>query len=290
MMRASFVLSLLLLLSACSSLGPNHDPAKPTGRPSLTPETATHADLRALPPPKGAIVAAVYGFRDLTGQYKPSPDSLYSTAVTQGAAAMLVKAMLDSHWFSPVEREGLQDLLTERRIVRAEHPAPAPALKAAVAGKAVQSDDGEAPLLPATILFEGGIIGYESNVRTGGAGAAYLGTGLTDQYQTDQVTVNLRAVDTRTGRILESVTMTKTIYSQALDANIFRYVTYKRLLQLETGYTRNEPVQLCVQEALQAALIHVIVEGARDHLWGFKDERALQQPLVQTYLKGEDGR
>ncbi len=276
-----------LLLSACSVLGPNHQPAHPTGRPTLTPETATHADLRALPQPKGAIVAAVYGFRDLTGQYKPSPDSLYSTAVTQGAAAMLVKAMIDSHWFNPVEREGLQDLLTERRIVRAEHPAPA---KAAVNATAVRSDDGESPLLPATVIFEGGIIGYESNVRTGGAGAAYLGTGLTQQYQTDQVTVNLRAVDTRTGRILESVTTTKTIYSQSLDANIFRYVTYKRLLQLETGYTRNEPVQLCVEEALQAALIHIIVEGARDKLWNFSDEHAIQVPLVQTYLKGEDGR
>ena len=67
----------------------------------------------------------MYGFRDQTGQYKSAPDSSFSTAVTQGGAALLIKALKDSGWFVPVERENLQDLLTERKIVRALEPAPA---------------------------------------------------------------------------------------------------------------------------------------------------------------------
>ena len=72
-----------------------------------------------LPEPKGKVAVAVYGFRDQTGQYKPSPDSSFSTAVTQGASSILVRALKLSGWFTPVERENLQNLLTERKIVRA---------------------------------------------------------------------------------------------------------------------------------------------------------------------------
>src|SRR3546814_17945708 len=82
-------------------------------RSHLTPATPSTRDLLKLPDPKGKIVVAVYGFRDQTGQYKPAPDSSFSTSVTQGAASMLVKALKDSGWFTPVERESLQELLTE---------------------------------------------------------------------------------------------------------------------------------------------------------------------------------
>src|SRR3546814_7689440 len=91
-------------------------PQKPVGvatQAHLTPATPSTRDLLKLPDPKGKIVVAVYGFRDQTGQYKPAPDSSFSTSVTQGAASMLVKALKDSGWFTPVERESLQELLTE---------------------------------------------------------------------------------------------------------------------------------------------------------------------------------
>src|ERR1700742_2729669 len=94
-------------------------PMPSAGNATLTPPTRVTRDLTHLPSPKGRMVAAVYGFRDLTGQYKPSPDSSFSSQVTQGGASFLVAAMRDSGWFTPVERENLQDLLTERKIMRA---------------------------------------------------------------------------------------------------------------------------------------------------------------------------
>ncbi|WP_268760633.1 CsgG/HfaB family protein [Caballeronia cordobensis] len=83
-------------------------PMPSAGTATLTPPTRVTCDFTHLPSPKGRIVAAVYGFRDLTGQYKPSPDSSFSSQVTQGGASFLVKAMRDSGWFTPVERENLR--------------------------------------------------------------------------------------------------------------------------------------------------------------------------------------
>lgn len=160
-----------LLLAGCAS----HPPSEPYVNAQLTPATKVTHDLTNLPEPKGKVIAAVYAFRDQTGQYKPAPDSSFSTSVTQGAASMLVKALKDSGWFTPVERENLQNLLTERKIVRAlETP---------------QDKNAQVPnlpaLLPASVLIEGGIVAYESNVRTGGAGARYLGIGANTQYRVD---------------------------------------------------------------------------------------------------------
>ena len=83
----------LLALAGCAS---TQLPSDVAANAKLTPATGATRDLLRLPEPKGKVVAAVYGFRDQTGQYKPAPDSSFSTAVTQGAATMLVKALKDS--------------------------------------------------------------------------------------------------------------------------------------------------------------------------------------------------
>ena len=275
-MKPSAYIALVSLLAACSS---PHDPS-PTSwnAPVLTPVSDTGRDLVRLPPPKGRIVASVYGFRDQTGQYKPAPDSSFSTAVTQGAGAMLVKALADSGWFVPEEREGLQNLLTERRIVRALDTRPAGAKPA---------PDTLSGLLPASVLLEGGIVAYEQDARTGGMGARYFGLGASDQYRTDQVTINLRAVDIRTGRILVTVSTTKTIYSYKLSADLFRFVSFRRLLEAEAGYTTNEPAQLCVRDAIEAAVIHLVIQGIREKHWALSNLADLNSPIFKAYVNAQ---
>ncbi|MBS4098902.1 MAG: curli production assembly/transport protein CsgG [Sulfuricella sp.] len=262
-------LCVFLLLTGCA--GSLKIPAELEDSPaSLTPTTRSHENLIGLPRPKGKIVAAVYSFRDQSGQYKPAPDSSFSTSVTQGASSLLVKALLDSQWFIPVERENLQNLLTERRIVRA--------------GDA--KDVNSLPqLMSASVLLEGGIVAYESNVRTGGDGAKYLGVGATTQYRVDQVTVNLRTVDIRTGRILNSVSTTKTIFSFQLDMNVFRYVKVDSILELESGFARNEPAQLCVMDAIESAVTYLVVQGVRDKVWGLDNPDEVNAPLFRQFLE-----
>jgi curli production assembly/transport component CsgG len=273
--RSLACLGAAALLAACST----HRPADTSAQgPALTPVSETTRDLVALPLPKGKIIASVYGFRDQTGQYRPSPDSSFSTAVTQGAGSMLVKALSDSGWFIPVEREGLQNLLTERRIVRALETRPS---------NQKPPVDTLSGLLPASVLLEGGIIAYEQDVRTGGIGARYFGLGASDQYRTDQVTVNLRAVDIRTGRILVTVSTTKTIYSYKLSADLFRFVSFRRLLEAEAGFTTNEPAQLCVRDAIEAAVIHLIIEGVRENHWSLRDPADINSPVVRAYVEAQ---
>lgn len=268
--HAILLASVLLLLGGCGTVGPQR-PLGEGSAPRLTPVTQSYRDLVSLPPPKGKIVAAVYGFRDMTGQYKPAPDSSFSTAVTQGATSMLVKAMLDSQWFIPVEREGLQNLLTERKIDRATE-------------KQLNRNVELAPLLSAKVMLEGGVVAYETNVRTGGAGAKYFGVGASELYRTDQVTVNLRAVDLQTGRILNSISTTKTVLSQQVDVGVFRFVKFKRLLEMEAGYSVNEPAQMCVNDAIEAALVHLIAQGIQDNNWALKNPEDIRSPVLEVYL------
>lgn len=269
--RLVFVLFFSFQMQACTSIPPSNLNSNAV----LTPSSKITRDLLKLPLPKAKVTVAVYGLRDQTGQYKPYPDSSYSSSVTQGAASMLVKALKDSGWYIPVEREGLQNLLTERKVVRAiESPTEK--------GKPII----ELPsLLPASLIVEGGLIGYESNVRTGGKGANYLGIGANSSYHVDQVTVSLRLVDTRTGQILGVVTETKTIYSYQLSTSIYAFISYQHLLQGETGYTTNEPIQLGVRQALEAAVIQLTMQGVRDGFLLLKDEKDIYCPLVQKYLK-----
>ncbi len=261
----------VLLIGGCAASSPGDG----SRAPQLTPITQSYHDLVHLPPPKGRIAAAVYGFRDLTGQYKASPESSFSTIVTQGAASMLVKGMLDSGWFLPVERENLQNLLTERKIERS-------------AAQQMKSTVPLPPLLVAKVMLEGGIISYESDVKTGGLGAKYFGVGASGLYRTDQVTVSLRVVDLQNGRVVSSISVTKTILSQEVDVNMFRFVKFKRLLEIEGGYSSNEPAQMCVNDAIESALVHTIARGIRDGLWSLQNPEDIKSPILAEYLNEQD--
>lgn len=264
---------LAFMLGGCAITADRNPDAVALDHPAtLTPMSSTYLDLINLPAPKGKILASVYAFRDQTGQYKRAPDSNFSTAVTQGAASMLVNALLESGWFIPLEREGLQNLLTERKIGR-------------YASKKQDNDQKQDILLDSRVLFEGGIVAYESNVLTGGIGARYFGIGASDLYRKDQVTVSLRAVDVRTGRILKNVLTTKTIYSYEMDASFYRFVTFKKLLEAEAGYTRNEPTQLCVLNAIEAAVLQMIVQGVQDNIWQLDDPEQISSPVFANYLQ-----
>ncbi len=262
---------LLLFFEGCAS----YEPLK-TMPPAIGVPTTIQKELTSLPAPKEPIVAAVYKFRDQTGQYKQvATGSSFSTAVTQGATSILIKALQDSHWFVPIEREGLSDLLNERKIIRSSR-------------ENYLGNDGKKlpdlpPLLYAGVILEGGIISYDTDVLTGGAGVKYLGTTASGQYREDKVTVYLRAVSTQNGRILKTVYTTKTILSQMVDVGLFKFVDYQSLLEVETGYTYNEPVDLCVTEAIQKAVESLVIEGIQDGLWQLKDPKDIQSPVIKDF-------
>jgi len=237
----------------------------PLSQPAtLVPDTKSGVILERLPPPSRKLDVAVYNFPDLTGQNK-SNDSFaeFSRATTQGGAAILIDVLTkagNGHWFNVVERNELQSLLQERQVIQNT--------RAAIEGDKAQS-------LPALrfagIVLEGGIIGYDSNETTGGIGANYLGIGGDIQYRQDIVTVALRAVSVQSGRVVASVTTTKTVYSVLLHGSAYQFAAVDQLLQAEAGLTKNSPVTLAVREGIQLAVYALIFEGVKNDLWKFKD-------------------
>lgn len=231
--------------------------------------------LKSLPKPKEPIVVGIYKFRDQTGQYKASENgSTFSTAVTQGATSILIKALEDSKWFVPIERENIGNLLQERNLIRST--------RQEYSKDANPNEIQLTPLLYAGVLLEGGIISYDSNIITGGFGARYFGSGGSVKYRQDRVTVYIRAIATSNGKILKSVYVSKTIFSQAISQGLFKYVDFKRLLEVETGYTTNEPIQMAVTEAIEKAVTSLVLEGIEGKLW---ESVAPKSEVDQVMLK-----
>lgn len=268
-MRSYLLIISVLFLSGCFTA-----PPKQAAKPTLMPRAQSYQDLTHLPEPAGKLFVSVYNIQDETGQFKPYPASNFSTAVPQSATAMLVSALKDSGWFIPLERQGLQNLLNERKIIRAAQENGT---------AAVNNQHQLSSLVAANVLVEGSIIGYESNVKSGGAGARFFGIGASTQYQLDQIAVNLRVVDVNTGQVLSSVNTSKTILSYEVQAGVFRYIDYQRLLEGEIGYTTNEPVMLCVMSAIETGVIYLVNDGINRNLWALKNPQDAKSSVLERY-------
>jgi len=221
------------------------------------------------------ITVAVYGFRDLTGQNKPNDRlALFSKAVTQGAEVFLIKSLQDSkNYFRVVERVGLDNLIKERQLIRNQ--------------REVYEGKEAKPLKPLTvagIILEGGIIGYDSNIRSGGNGARFLGIGGSQQYRVDEVTVSLRLISISSGEVLLTNAVTKTIYSTAHNVGVLRFVDAgTKALELENGAAINEPTTYAVRVAIEQAVYELITDGQKKGLWAYKkveDNRPEVKPAI----------
>jgi curli production assembly/transport component CsgG len=51
-------------------------------------------------------------------------------------------------------------------------------------------------------------------------------------------------------------------------------------LEVETGYTTNEPVQMAVTEAIEKAVSTLVLEGIKDGIWA-----DIPQPEIDTVLE-----
>ncbi|WP_111706736.1 CsgG/HfaB family protein [Lutibacter citreus] len=251
------IYTVLLFLSSCGAFF--NQPLN-TSKARIGENTSGKSILDTILPTEKTIVG-VYKFRDQTGQYKLVENgSTFSTAVSQGGTSILLKSLEESNWFEPIERENIGNLLNERQIIRSTRQEYA-------ADNKQDQTTSIPPLLFAGIILEGGVVSYDSNIITGGSGARYFGAGASTEYRQDRITIYLRAVSTSSGRILKNVYVSKTILSQGISANLFRYVNVKKLLEVETGVTKNEPTQLAIKEAIDKAVELLIVEGMIDGIW-----------------------
>lgn len=226
-------------------------------------EFVFNKELRDLPPVVQKPTVAIYSFSDLTGQRKPSENlSSFSTAVTQAPEVFLIRALRGAGYgevFQVVERKGLENLSKERQLIKSTR----------------ESYEGEGinklpPLLFAGLIIEGGVVGYDTNTMTGGAGARYLGIGASKRYVKDTVTVSLRLVSVATGEVLIDVISTKTILSVGYSQDVFRFVEAgTALVEVENGTAQNESVNIATQKAIEEAVLQLIKDGKAKGYWQF---------------------
>jgi len=254
-----FVIILLVMLAGCASTQMEYsreEPVKLTVRESL---------IVSLPELDGPTISiAVYGFMDRTGQNKPSEKmALFSKAVTQGAEVFLIKALQDSkNWFKVVERVGLENLVKERQLIRNQ--------------REVYEGKEAKPLKPLTVagvMIEGGIIGYDSNIRSGGNGARFLGVGASQQYRVDEVVISMRLISVTSGEVLISTSVSKTIYSTGHNFGVMKFIDMgTKSLELENGSALNEPTTYAVRVAIEQGVYQMIMDGEQKGLWKFKQK------------------
>jgi len=229
-----------------------------------------YIDLLNLPPAENKPVVAVYGFLDKTGQRKDSvTGQSFSTAVTQGGTELLIDALKTAGggtWFRVVERQGIDALVRERQIIRSGRDE--------AAKKLGEESKGVGPLLFAGMIIEGGIIGYDSNVKTGGRGARTLGIGWSRSYRQDVVTVSVRAVSVLTGEILLNVQTKKSILSYGSGGDVFRFIEQgTQLIEYEDGVGNNESVTYAVRTAIEAAVLEMVYQGDERGFWTINDNK-----------------
>jgi len=207
------------------------------------------------------ITVAVYKFPDVTGQRKQVG---LSTAVSQGADVWVIQALMavsGGDWFTVVERASLDNVVKERQLIRSTRELYDDAT----------AIDSLSPMLFAGLILEGGIVGYDTNTTSGGAGMRYFGLGVGEEYRTDQVTVSLRLVGVQTGEILLTVQVSKTIASTSNGADVFKFLDLgTRALEIESGNATNEPVNYAIRTAIEYAVLQMVYEGKELGLWEWK--------------------
>ena len=259
----------VLLLSSCASL--LFDPIENNITPIRHIQEATIdelvvTDLGNVRAPTRKPTVAVYGtaFTDQTGQrLSNSMYASFSTAVTQRPSAYLIKALKDAGknnggFFTVVERMGIDNLTKERQIIRS--------------GREQNNDKAKlGTLLFAGLLLEGSVVSYEANETSGGAGARYLGIGISKAYRTVTLTIQLRLVSVSSGQVLIEKLVTKTILSVSLSDDVFRFIEDgTQLVEIESGVVRNESGSLALRSAIETAVLGIITEGEQAGYWSYK--------------------
>jgi len=282
MKRTLITLTIVALLSGCAviqSTGLNEvDPTLTTQREGVKKEFDT------IPAPAAGrpVSVAVYSFADKTGQRRPQANvASLSSAVTQGAETFLIQALQgvgQGQWFEVVERVGIDNLTKERLIIRQMREA--------------YEGNNARPLMPmqfAGMIIEGGIVGYDTTVNSGGAGMRIFGIGRQTQWSQDTVTVSVRAVSVNTGKVLAVVTVQKTILSTADSATALKFFDAgTQAFEAEAGLTINEPGTYAVKAAIEMAVVELIKEGQRKSIWDFKSNVPVvvappaEMPVVQS--------
>jgi len=266
-------LPVFLCLSAAllSSCAPRYSSLlQEGGLPYIVIEKASVLDLQSeelknIPAAKRKPVIAIYpnSFKDQTGQRRSNGQfALFSTAITQAPEAFLIRALkhaANGKFFQVAERVGLDSLTKERQLIRSTR-------------ESFEEDSSVKPLLLAGLLVQGAVISIDSNIRSGGMGARYLGIGSSKEYREDLITISLRLVSVSTGEVLIEVLVSKSVISVGLSQDLFRFVSNgTELVEIEGGASENESTSIALQQAIEEGVLEIIKTGIIRGYWEYEE-------------------
>ena len=226
--------------------------------PPTVDQQSVFETLSSLPPSKGEpLVVGVYSFLDQSGQRLVSDrgSSNLSTALPQGLSSILVQELQragNGKLYRVVERENVDALLTERRIVVASLPE--------------EQGSQLTPLLLPGIILTGGAVSYDRSVTQDLRGLGFRSVNGVKEVAIDQVGVILRAVSVKNGEVLASVHAQKSVMSARRGISGL-YILIDGVLALELGGSANEPVSQAVRLAIAAAVLELTHEGIKKGWW-----------------------
>jgi curli production assembly/transport component CsgG len=73
-----------------------------------------------------------------------------------------------------------------------------------------------------------------------------------------------------------------------VDVGLYRFVNFQRLLEVETGYSYNEPPEMCVTEAIEKAVQSLVIEGINENLWTLQNAADINSPVITRYEKEKE--
>ena len=258
----------MILLSSCA---PRYSSLlEEGGLPYIVIEKASilelqNEELLNLKPAKRKPVIAVYpnSFKDMTGQRRSNSQfALFSTAITQAPEALLIRALKhasNGEFFQVAERVGLDSLTKERQLIRSTR-------------QTFEEESTVKPLLLAGLLVQGAVLSIDSNIRSGGMGARYLGIGSSKEYREDLITISLRLVSVSTGEVLIEVLINKSIISVGLSQDLFRFISNgTELVEIEGGAAENESTSIALQQSIEQGVLQIIKIGISKGYWEYEE-------------------
>jgi curli production assembly/transport component CsgG len=258
----------VILLSSCA---PRYSSLlEEGGLPYIVIEKASilelqNEELLNLKPAKRKPVIAVYpnSFKDMTGQRRSNSQfALFSTAITQAPEALLIRALKhasNGEFFQVAERVGLDSLTKERQLIRSTR-------------ETFEEESAVKPLLLAGLLVQGAVLSIDSNIRSGGMGARYLGIGSSKEYREDLITISLRLVSVSTGEVLIEVLINKSIISVGLSQDLFRFISNgTELVEIEGGAAENESTSIALQQSIEQGVLQIIKIGISKGYWEYEE-------------------
>ena len=135
-----------------------------------------------------------------------------------------------------------------------------------------EEDSSVKPLLLAGLLMQGAVLSIDTNIKSGGIGARYLGIGSSKEYREDLITISLRLVSVSTGEVLIEVLVSKSIISVGISQDLFRFISNgTELVEIEGGAAENESTSIALQQAIEEGVLDIIKTGIIRGYWEYEE-------------------